>query len=77
MRTRSSWAQPPLVRSDLAYVIYTSGSTGHPKGVMQEHGAAVNRLDGWVDALRVGSGDRVLQKTTISFDVSVWETLFR
>ncbi len=57
----------------LAYVIYTSGSTGRPKGVMSSHGAIVNRLRWMQEAYRLGAGDRVLQKTPYSFDVSVWE----
>jgi amino acid adenylation domain-containing protein len=58
---------------NLAYVIYTSGSTGRPKGVMNEHGAVVNRLR-WMQAeYAIGPGDVVLQKTPVSFDVSVWE----
>ncbi|MFD5765410.1 amino acid adenylation domain-containing protein [Streptomyces sp. NPDC127049] len=58
---------------DLAYVIYTSGSTGRPKGVMVEHHSVVNRL-AWMQArYPVGAGDVLLQKTPISFDVSVWE----
>jgi pristinamycin I synthase-3/4 len=56
-----------------AYVIYTSGSTGRPKGVMVSHAAIVNRLRCMQDDLRLGPGDRVLQKTPSSFDVSVWE----
>ncbi|MFF8446875.1 amino acid adenylation domain-containing protein [Streptomyces leeuwenhoekii] len=57
----------------LAYVIYTSGSTGRPKGVMIEHRSAVNRLT-WMQRLYpVGAGDVLLQKTPVSFDVSVWE----
>ncbi len=59
--------------SSLAYVIYTSGSTGRPKGVMNEHGGILNRLSWMQDAHRLGPGDRVLQKTPFSFDVSVWE----
>ncbi|WP_053147013.1 non-ribosomal peptide synthase/polyketide synthase [Pseudomonas sp. P97.38] len=59
--------------NDLAYVLYTSGSTGQPKGVMNEHGALMNRLYWMQDAFPIGPNDRVLQKTPYSFDVSVWE----
>ncbi|WP_369185677.1 amino acid adenylation domain-containing protein [Streptomyces sp. Y1] len=58
---------------DLAYVIHTSGSTGRPKGVMNVHAAIRNRLLWMQDAFPIGPGDRVLQKTPFSFDVSVWE----
>ncbi|MCE7996682.1 MAG: amino acid adenylation domain-containing protein [Roseivirga sp.] len=57
----------------LAYVIYTSGSTGKPKGVMVEHGSLMNRLHWMNRAYSIGSEDVVLQKTPITFDVSVWE----
>ncbi|MFF9180561.1 amino acid adenylation domain-containing protein [Streptomyces misionensis] len=67
---------PPVTGAgpdSLAYVIYTSGSTGRPKGVMIEHRSAVNRL-AWMQRLYpVGAGDVLLQKTPVSFDVSVWE----
>ncbi|MFI9002835.1 amino acid adenylation domain-containing protein [Streptomyces sp. NPDC053541] len=58
---------------DLAYVIYTSGSTGRPKGVMVEHHSVVNRLAWMQRAYPIGADDVLLQKTPISFDVSVWE----
>lgn len=58
---------------DLAYVIYTSGSTGQPKGAMLRHAGVCNRLAWMQAAYRIGSGDRVVQKTPYSFDVSVWE----
>ncbi|HYO12242.1 MAG TPA: amino acid adenylation domain-containing protein, partial [Thermoanaerobaculia bacterium] len=58
---------------NLAYVIFTSGSTGRPKGVMNTHRGIVNRLLWMQEAYGLGSGDRVLQKTPFSFDVSVWE----
>ncbi|NTJ36662.1 AMP-binding protein, partial [Agrobacterium rhizogenes] len=69
---------PPAtnVRPDnLAYVIYTSGSTGKPKGAMNRHDGIVNRLVWMKDDFEVGKADRILQKTPISFDVSVWELL--
>ena len=57
----------------LAYVIYTSGSTGTPKGVMNEHRGVVNRLMGMQQDYGLGECDAALQKTPVSFDVSVWE----
>jgi amino acid adenylation domain-containing protein len=58
---------------ELAYVIYTSGSTGRPKGAMNSHRAICNRLL-WMQAADGLTGDdRVLQKTPLSFDISVWE----
>ncbi len=63
----------PFDELDLAYVIYTSGSTGRPKGVMIPHAGAVNRLLWMQDAYGLTPDDRVLQKTPVSFDVSVWE----
>ncbi|WP_110207171.1 non-ribosomal peptide synthetase [Nocardioides daejeonensis] len=56
-----------------AYLLFTSGSTGRPKGVLVGHAAIDNRLD-WMQAhFALRPGERVLHKTPISFDVSVWE----
>jgi amino acid adenylation domain-containing protein len=69
-------ATPPAVpvsAEDLAYVLYTSGSTGRPKAVMIPHQAIVNRLLWMQDAFPLDADDRVLQKTPLSFDASVWE----
>ncbi|WP_405786945.1 amino acid adenylation domain-containing protein [Streptomyces sp. NBC_00029] len=63
----------PLLPRHPAYVIFTSGSTGMPKGVLVEHEAIVNRLQWMQGAYGLRPGDRVLQKTPASFDVSVWE----
>src|SRR5262249_45973213 len=60
----------------LAYVIYTSGSTGRPKGVMNTHWGIRNRLLWMQEKYQLNETDRVLQKTTFSFDVSVWEFLW-
>ncbi|BCB84802.1 non-ribosomal peptide synthetase [Phytohabitans suffuscus] len=57
----------------IAYVLFTSGSTGRPKGVRISHRAIDNRL-AWMQAhFRLRPGERVLHKTPISFDVSIWE----
>jgi amino acid adenylation domain-containing protein len=66
---------PPVTVSpaDPAYVIFTSGSTGQPKGVMVSHGAIYNRLQWMQETYKLGTTDRVMQKTPFTFDVSVWE----
>ncbi len=56
-----------------AYVIYTSGSTGRPKGAVISHGAICNHMLWLRDHFSMSAADRVLQKTPISFDASVWE----
>ena len=62
-----------LSPAHLAYVIYTSGSTGEPKGVAIEHRSIVNRLEWMRRHYGIEAGDRILQKTPATFDVSVWE----
>ncbi|MBC8953654.1 non-ribosomal peptide synthase/polyketide synthase [Xenorhabdus sp. PB62.4] len=62
-----------LSSRNLAYVIYTSGSTGNPKGVQNEHRSVMNRLYWIQQTYHLTPDDVVLQKTTFSFDVSVWE----
>ncbi|GAB4071589.1 amino acid adenylation domain-containing protein [Ancylobacter sonchi] len=61
------------VPDDAAYVIYTSGSTGEPKGVVVGHRAIVNRLEWMREHYGIGPGERIVQKTPATFDVSVWE----
>jgi amino acid adenylation domain-containing protein len=76
-----AWARGPetnpacagLTPDHLAYIIYTSGSTGRPKGVMVEHRSLVNHTAWQAAAFGIGAGDTVLQRTSISFDASVWE----
>lgn len=58
---------------NMAYIIYTSGSTGKPKGAIITHRAICNRLYWMQEYFNISKNDKVLQKTPISFDVSVWE----
>ena len=59
----------------LAYVIYTSGSTGRPKGVMNVHKGIVNFLLHMSQKYQLNDADRVIQLTSISFDLSVLDIL--
>ncbi|RKH24695.1 non-ribosomal peptide synthetase, partial [Corallococcus sp. CA031C] len=56
-----------------AYVLYTSGSTGQPKGVVITHRALANHMAWLLSEFHLGPDDRVLLKTPLSFDASVWE----
>ncbi|MEM6252548.1 MAG: amino acid adenylation domain-containing protein [Cyanobacteria bacterium P01_D01_bin.156] len=62
-----------LTHENSAYNIYTSGSTGKPKGVINTHRGLVNRLCWMQEAYGLTEEERILQKTPLSFDVSVWE----
>jgi amino acid adenylation domain-containing protein len=62
-----------LSGESLAYIIYTSGSTGMPKGVMIDHSALANHMCWMTNRFEWGQSDAVLQRTSISFDASVWE----
>ncbi|MET0474163.1 MAG: amino acid adenylation domain-containing protein, partial [Mycobacterium sp.] len=70
---RTTWAVDPSTR---AYVSYTSGSTGKPKGVAVAHAGIVNRIAWLQDAYPLTADDRMLVKTPIGFDTSVWEVFW-
>ena len=59
-----------------AYVLYTSGSTGRPKGVAVPHAGIVNRISWLQHEYPLAADDRMLVKTPISFDTSVWEVFW-
>jgi amino acid adenylation domain-containing protein len=61
--------------ADLAYLIYTSGSTGQPKGVMIEHRAVCNFIQGMGERIDFDPSRTILALTTISFDIFVLETI--
>ncbi|MEG3918020.1 amino acid adenylation domain-containing protein [Microcoleus sp. T3_A4] len=58
---------------NLAYVIYTSGSTGKPKGVTIQHRSLVNYTTAVNIEYEIEKYDRILQFSSISFDVSAEE----
>jgi amino acid adenylation domain-containing protein len=59
----------------LAYIIYTSGSTGVPNGVKIHHQAINNHMTWMKDKFQFTAKDKILLKTPLSFDPSVWELL--
>ena len=77
----AAWANQPDTNPDskvqldnLISIIYTSGSTGRPKGVMNTQLGAYNHLMyRRTSLLGVAADDRIMQKTSINFDGSVWE----
>jgi amino acid adenylation domain-containing protein len=58
---------------DTAYVIFTSGSTGRPKGIAMPHRALANLIEWQLNRSSFRPGARVLQYSSISFDVSFQE----
>jgi amino acid adenylation domain-containing protein len=62
-----------VVPTNLAYVIYTSGSTGKPRGVLLTHAGLVNHNTAAIGLYGLKPADRVLQFSTISFDIAVEE----
>jgi amino acid adenylation domain-containing protein len=62
------------VRPDnLAYAIYTSGSTGQPKGVLVEHRNASCFVDAMIQYMGVTQRDRIVQFSSLNYDVSVFD----
>lgn len=66
----------PVSGDNAAYVIYTSGSTGRPKGTVITYAGIQNMVSWMQDEYRLTPADRVVHKTPIGFDVSVWEVFW-
>ncbi|QJB39313.1 amino acid adenylation domain-containing protein [Chitinophaga oryzae] len=65
---------PPL--DSAAFVVYTSGSTGRPKGIIQTHKCLLNVVVQQALFGGLENGLRVLQYSSIGFDVFVAHELF-
>lgn len=61
------------LKSNLFYLIFTSGTTGNPKGVLIKKNSLLKRVNWQINKLFHNCNDIFIQKTTISFDVSLWE----
>jgi amino acid adenylation domain-containing protein len=61
--------------SNPAYVIYTSGSSGTPKGVVVTHAGLPSIARTRLERLGLTPASRVLQFSSLSFDVSVVEII--
>lgn len=78
--TKKEWVQkseryPDINPSatDLMVILFTSGSTGNPKGVKLNHAGYINRLEWHQKIFDLKQGERVAQKTSCCFDISIWE----
>jgi amino acid adenylation domain-containing protein len=58
-----------------AYLIYTSGSTGNPKGVVLDHRGRINNFSDFNRRFGIGPGDCVLGVSSMSFDMSAYDTI--
>ncbi|MBO4375354.1 MAG: amino acid adenylation domain-containing protein [Lachnospiraceae bacterium] len=70
---------PDITPDDLAYIIYTSGSTGRPKGVKLTHRGITNYCTPTEANILYDPAkndySRVLSVTTVSFDMSLKDTV--
>jgi len=64
---------PVATPESAAYVIYTSGSTGTPRGVVVPHRGLVNHNVAAAKLFDLTPADRVLQFSSLSFDIAVEE----
>lgn len=53
-----------------AYMIYTSGSSGKPKGVLLDHRGRINNFMDYIYRYQMGSKDRLLNVSSLSFDMT-------
>jgi yersiniabactin nonribosomal peptide synthetase len=64
---------PDDTDDDIAYIIFTSGSTGEPKGVPITHSQAMNTIYAVNERFGIGSDDKFIGVSSVSFDLSVYD----
>lgn len=70
----SAGAPPARIHpQQAAYTLFTSGSTGVPKGVDVSHRAVAHKIRALCAAYRMRADDRVVQFSSLVFDVSIEE----
>lgn len=67
---------PKASAEDIACILFTSGTTGVPKGVELAHAGLHNRLAWMQETYGLIGQERVLYKTPLTFDVSLWEVFW-
>ena len=71
-RLRPADRRGAITGTDGAYVLFTSGSTGRPKGVVVSRAAISNQVAWMAEEFDFGPREVYLQKTPVTFDVSLW-----
>lgn len=64
-----------ISQSDSAYTIFTSGTTGEPKGIIVPHRCIVSHSIDMIHKYELTEKDRVLQFSSITFDISLEQIL--
>ncbi|HEY2694440.1 MAG TPA: amino acid adenylation domain-containing protein [Pseudonocardiaceae bacterium] len=67
------WVESAVLPGNLAYAIYTSGSTGAPKGVLVAHANATAFIGEMIRVMAVTPRDRIVQYSSLNYDVSVFD----
>ena len=66
-------ARKPTLPGDPAAILFTSGSTSEPKGVLLSNGAICNRVLWDASVFPMSPDSRVLARSSLAFDMSIWE----